>query len=268
MYCRQRQWCLWIQHKAMVIDNRENCRSSFLLALGRSNLGEELFDEVADTVFFVKDKVGRYVAVNKTLVSRLGFKQKSDVVGLAASEVFRGALGERFSQQDKAIIAGREALNSELELHLYPKGKEGWCLTWKVPILGRDGSVIGLSGISRDLPQGAVPQNELRGVSRALDHLHDNLDVSMRVGDIAAIAGLSIFQFDKRLQILFGISASQYLMRARVDLARRLLGEGKAPISAVALECGYGDQAAFTRQFHVAVGMTPRAYRKRLQGCK
>jgi AraC-like DNA-binding protein len=29
----------------------------------------------------------------------------------------------------------------------------------------------------------------------------------------------------------------------------------------LALECGYADQAAFTRQFHKSVGLTPRAYR-------
>jgi AraC-like DNA-binding protein len=32
-------------------------------------------------------------------------------------------------------------------------------------------------------------------------------------------------------------------------------------ISMVAQECGYADQAAFTRQFHKSVGLTPRAYR-------
>ena len=29
----------------------------------------------------------------------------------------------------------------------------------------------------------------------------------------------------------------------------------------IALDCGYGDQSAFTRQFHATVGITPIAYR-------
>jgi AraC-like DNA-binding protein len=32
-------------------------------------------------------------------------------------------------------------------------------------------------------------------------------------------------------------------------------------LSELALECGYADQAAFTRQFHKSVGLTPGAYR-------
>ena len=46
------------------------------LLLGRPFPGIELFDRVADTVFFIKDQEGRYVAVNETLVHRCGFMDK------------------------------------------------------------------------------------------------------------------------------------------------------------------------------------------------
>jgi AraC-like DNA-binding protein len=34
----------------------------------------------------------------------------------------------------------------------------------------------------------------------------------------------------------------------------------------VAQDCGYADQAAFTRQFHRSVGLTPMSYRKAHSG--
>ena len=43
-----------------------------LVALADAGIAEALFDLVPDVVFFVKDGVGRYVAVNHTLVSRCG----------------------------------------------------------------------------------------------------------------------------------------------------------------------------------------------------
>ena len=45
--------------------------------------------------------------------------------------------------------------------------------------------------------------------------------------------------------------------------AGRATGSGipTAPLSELALECGYADQAAFTRQFRKSVGLTPGAYR-------
>ena len=37
-----------------------------------------------------------------------------------------------------------------MELHLYPDGGEGWCLTWKEPLIDAAGLIRGLAGISRD----------------------------------------------------------------------------------------------------------------------
>jgi AraC-like DNA-binding protein len=36
----------------------------------------------------------------------------------------------------------------------------------------------------------------------------------------------------------------------------------------LALECGYADQAAFTRQFRKSVGLTPGAYRLATAGVR
>jgi hypothetical protein len=41
----------------------------------------------------------------------------------------------------------------------------------------------------------------------------------------------------------------------------RLLLETDDPIATIALECGYTDQSAFTRQFRQTLGMSPSKYR-------
>ena len=47
----------------------------------------------------------------------------------------------------------------------------------------------------------------------------------------------------------------------RIGRACDRLRHTEAPLSELALECGYADQAAFTRQFRKSVGLTPGAYR-------
>jgi AraC-like DNA-binding protein len=238
----------------------------FLDALGRPFLGEELFDRLADTVFFIKDRGARYIAVNETLVRRCNLQGKGDLLGKTAREIFPAPLGERFGDQDQKVLSEGLSIGGRLELHLYPGGRQGWCLTWKEPLADRAGRIIGLSGISRDVPAPASPQPKVAALSQALAYMHDHLDAALRIPDLAARAHLSVFQFDQRVRALFGLTAGQYLTRARIERACDRLRQSAASISELALECGYADQAAFTRQFHKSVGLTPRAYRSATRG--
>jgi PAS domain S-box-containing protein len=230
-------------------------------ALGRPFPAIELFDHIADIVLFIKDREARYVAVNQTLAERCGFADKRALIGRRASEVFAPPLGERFEAQDLKVIAEGLSIRGRMELHLYLDGSEGWCLTWKEPLIDADGAIRGLAGISRDAPALSRPGPVPAALSAALAYIDDHLHQPLRIPDLAARAGLSPFQFDQRLRALFGLSAGQYLARLRIGRACDRLRHADAPLSELALECGYADQAAFTRQFRKSVGLTPGAYR-------
>ena len=178
-----------------------------------------------------------------------------------ASQVFAPPLGERFEAQDLRVIAEGLSIRGRMELHLYPDGSEGWCLTWKEPLVDADGAIRGLAGISRDAPALSRPGPVPAALSAALAYIDDHLDQPLRIPDLAARAGLSPFRFDQRVRALFGLSAGQYLSRLRIGRACDRLRHTEAPLSELALECGYADQAAFTRQFRKSVGLTPGAYR-------
>jgi AraC-like DNA-binding protein len=229
--------------------------------LGRPFPGIELFDRVGDTVFFIKDHEARYVAANDTLAHRCKLADKRALIGRKASQVFAAPLGERFEAQDLKVIAEGLSIRSRMELHLYPDGSEGWCLTWKEPLIDAAGVIRGLAGISRDAPALSGPASVSVALSATLAYIDDHLDQPLRIPELAARAGLSPFQLDQRIRALFGLSAGQYLSRVRIDRACDRLKHTDAALSDLALECGYADQAAFTRQFHKSVGLTPGAYR-------
>ena len=230
--------------------------------LDRPFVCDDLFDAVPDTTFFVKDGAGRYLAANQVLAERTGFGRKEALLGLTADQVFPGALGRRIAEQDRAILASARSLKGELELHLYPSGREGWCLTWKEPLFDRARSVIGLVGLSRDLrPANATP-HETAALSEALRFAQSRPGATTKVGDLAERANLSPFQFDQRIRALYGLSAGQWLTRLRIDAASERLRQSDAPIAEIAVDCGYADQTAFTRQFRKVVGLSPGAYRK------
>ena len=238
-------------------------QEEFLECLAVPFGGDEVFDDIFDTVYFVKDRQGRYVFVNETLARRCGVLSKKGLLGKTAAEVFPGALGEDFESQDRAILAGGPAIRSQLELHIYSDGRQGWCLTWKRPLRGRDGGVVGLSGISRDIDGVTSSPKDLESLAEVMEFVRTHLDESLRLGDLAEATGLSTYQISQRMEGLLGLSPKQYISRCRVDAACHLLESSRHSLSEIALACGFSDQSAFTRQFGKMVGMTPKVYRDR-----
>lgn len=243
--------------------NRHRARDQFFTALGRPWAGEELFDQIDDCVFFIKDREGRYVVVNQTLVKRCGLESKDQLIGKTAQEVYPGPLGESFTEQDRQVVKDGRAYHGQLELHLFANGKKGWCLTWKEPVTDAAGKIIGLSGISRDIGNSMDIPVGLDTISPVLTYIREHPEEPLRLNELAEQAGLSAYQFDQRIRTLYGISAGQYITKVRIDFACHLLERSEESISFIALDCGYGDQSAFTRQFKRSVGVTPKAYRDR-----
>jgi transcriptional regulator GlxA family with amidase domain len=140
---------------------------------------------------------------------------------------------------------------------------EGWCLTDKVPLRDREGAVIGVAGISRDLQPTAVDAEGFAELAAVLDHTRDRFGGELRVEDLARTAGLSIYQLNRRLRLLFGITAGQLVTKTRIDAASAMLRTTSQPIADIAHACGYFDQSAFSRVFRRTAGLTPRQYRDR-----
>jgi AraC-like DNA-binding protein len=223
---------------------------------------EELFDRVPDVVFFLKDTGGRYRVVNQTLVARCGAGSKKDLLGHTAQEVFPEPLGVRFLEQDLAVCRTGSAISQQLELHLYPTRIEGWCLTDKVA-LRDNGTVVGTAGISRDLQSAGEATESFAELAAVLDHIRRYFGTQLRVDDLAAIAELSIYQLNRRIRLLFGITTSQLVIKTRIDAASVMLRESLRSVADIAHACGYFDQSAFSRVFRRTVGLTPQQYRHR-----
>ena len=240
-------------------------RTAFFESLAELPPFDTLFDAVPDIVFFLKDSQGRYIAVNQTLASRCGLASKEAAIGLTARELFPPPLGEGFAGQDLEIVKSGQGIRDHLELHLYPGGERGWCLTFKEPVRGKDGKIAGVCGISRDLHGPHDSQKDFAAMSKAIDHIHKHFEEPLRLPQLAELAGMSVYQFDQRIRSLFHVTAGQYLVKVRIDAACEQLSFSDEAISQIALACGYSDQSSFSRQFKQAVGISPLAYRMRIR---
>ena len=167
------------------MNDTKHMADRFAGVLGGYRSLEALFDQVADTVYFLKDSSSRYMSVNQTLVERCGCRSKADLIHRTSNELFPAPLGELILEQDQRVLQSGQGLHSKLELHLYANGREGWCLTWKEPLRDRDGNIIGLSGISRDLKQEASQHSDFAQISCVLDHIQSNFCTPLRLPELA-----------------------------------------------------------------------------------
>lgn len=84
--------------------------------------------------------------------------------------------------------------------------------------------------------------------------LHD------RVSALADDLGWSRQRVHKRFQTGLGLSPKAFGRLVRFDRALKLVHDGGTPLAQIAQDCGYFDQAHFTREFRAFSDESPRSY--------
>ncbi len=211
--------------------------------------------------FFVKDKAGRYVAVNESLVARHGLKSKSQVIGKCPRDICPGDFGRVPTEQDEKVLRTGRPLVDHLEMQWHRPHAPVWCLTTKLPMLNSDGGVFGLIGFSRDV-RAPIEADEIPAdFARALDEFEQNLSSEVTPAWLARRSKLSSQRLARLTKRLFGLTPSQFITKSRIAAASRMLRDPDRSVSEIAQACGFYDHSAFTRAFRSSTGMTPSEFR-------
>ena len=97
-------------------------------------------------------------------------------------------------------------------------------------------------------------------IAPARDRRDDAPELPTSLAELAALTGLSRYQFLRAVSRQVGTTPYAYLMQRRVWHARRLLATGVPPSEAAAAT-GFADQSHLTRAFVRQYGVTPGAFR-------
>jgi AraC-like DNA-binding protein len=103
------------------------------------------------------------------------------------------------------------------------------------------------------------PGRERRAVRLSREYLEEHADENVTLEALARFAGLSAFHLCRVFREAVGMTPHAYQTQVRVRRAKALLRAG-LPITVVAVEAGFYDQAHLTRHFKRIVGLTPGRY--------
>jgi len=92
-------------------------------------------------------------------------------------------------------------------------------------------------------------------------YIHDTVDSTYTVADLARKAGYSLAHFSSLFKKVTGQTVESMIIRARIDKAQQLLRWSDLSIGQIADETGYRDVYFFSRQFKLKTGKTPSEYR-------
>ena len=100
------------------------------------------------------------------------------------------------------------------------------------------------------------------GLTRRIrEYIESHLDENIGLEALASTAGLSVHHFARAFRQSVGEPPHTYVVRRRVERARRMLEETDLPLSDIGLAVGFSDHSHFARHFRRLMGMTPRAAR-------
>lgn len=96
----------------------------------------------------------------------------------------------------------------------------------------------------------------------AMRWIHAHFHEADCLEQAARVANLRGTQFRKRFLAETGFAPHDYLMRAQVQEAKRLLSQTYEPITSIAFDLGFSSSQYFATAFRKLVGLTPQTYRQ------
>ena len=98
-------------------------------------------------------------------------------------------------------------------------------------------------------------------VRRVREYIRANLGRDIALAELADQVRLSPHYFSSVFKHTLGASPYRYVLRERIDEARRMLASERMSISEVALSVGFSDQSHFSQAFRKMTGTTPKRFR-------
>ncbi len=102
-------------------------------------------------------------------------------------------------------------------------------------------------------------------VNKALEFLNEHYGEKISINDLANAANCSTSHFSRIFKDETGIAPSDYIMKVRLDYAKRMLRSDEKTLTQIALDCGFNSSSYFSHCFSHAFNVSPSDFKKSLE---
>ncbi len=114
------------------------------------NLLKAVIDNLPDYIY-VKDKNSVFIAANKAVAEMMGAKTPAELIGKTDFEYFPEDEAEKFFADEQHVLRSGRAIIQVEESIRSNTGEKTWLSTTKVPVKGKNGNIIWIVGMGRDI---------------------------------------------------------------------------------------------------------------------
>lgn len=172
----------------------------------------------------------------------------------------------RFQIRDTELTTLGWSIKRELELGC-PSGRpylDGLTLAVASRVVARHSSVETFAArIARSEFRADATGLDGRRLKQVLSFIEEQLAEDLSLAQIAAAAGLSVSRLKTLFRASTGLPVHQYIIQRRVERAKDLLRRDHLSLADVAAASGFAHQSHMARHIRRAMGLAPRALRRR-----
>ena len=221
----------------------------------------ELFDQLPDTLFWIKDAACRFRWANRALVMLNGRGSRWDLIGQSDTDFSELDRANQFYHDDLKALAG-EPVVGRVELIVFNHIGH-WYSTTKLPLHNIRTRIVGTVGIAVPMPRKETESSAGTPLAQAMHFIGQHCKEPLDNGRIARAAGMSLRAFYRQLIEAYHCAPHAYLQQLRVRLSCQTLVFSDRPVASIAKEYCFADQSHYTKTFRRVLGMTPSEYRER-----
>ncbi|MBN2004966.1 MAG: PAS domain S-box protein [Anaerolineae bacterium] len=192
-----------------------------------------LMENTPDHIYF-KDIENRFVRINRSMMEWLHLNAPEEAVGKTDFDFFSEEHAQQAFNDDRTLMQTGQALIGLEEKETWPDGRVTWVSTTKLPMYDPQGAVSGTFGISRDITESRLAQEQLRETQRLLQGILDNTAVVIYIKDLQG----RYLLVNRRYEILFDVNQADIIGKTYEEIFPNSASNGLGVETEVVLSGG------------------------------